>query len=265
MVRIFVFLIFVGLCYAFNFKDGLYHLDKQNFNELFAYTKQKHGAMMIYFYSFNDNPRQSYLDEFQRAGKELHKDGDKVFLSKINVDTEPDLTSKYNAFETPKVVVLSAQEGMRYRYMKGINTKREIVKHARRVVPPGPKFFSNHTMFDHIFSEGHHLFVGFFEDLDGKEAQAFEKFARFMRYQNFAYTNNITMAVEFNLTKPINGISLFYKREMLTDYETKFIEYNDTSITLNAWGLQNYLLPVDVYDKYNHEFFNNKYRFKTML
>ena len=263
------YLIFVALLVyttlGFNFSDGVYDVTDYNFKELFDYTKKKRGAMLMYFYSEYDDPMKTYLDEFQKAGQELHKDGDKLYLGKVNADTEYALRARYNIKTTPKVVYMSYQEAMKYRYLDDVTSASQIIRDARRIIPPGPKFFSNQTKFDHIFSEGHHLFVGFFEDLDSNEVVKFEAFSRFMRYQNFAYTNNISIATDFGLTQPKNGIALFYKRELLSQDEPRFVEYLDRSETLNNWGLTNYLLPVDKYDKFTDLFYTNKYKFKTML
>jgi hypothetical protein len=99
----------------------------------------------------------------------------------------------------------------------------------RRIIVPGPRYFSSLEEFYDISDHSHHLVTGFnlFEDI--KDYKAFHKACTILRYVDFAYTNNsfvlseLKLANGFNSTNDKNIIVLFYQRNMLAPTERQYM------------------------------------------
>mmetsp|Transcript_25431 Transcript_25431/g.22593 ORF Transcript_25431/g.22593 Transcript_25431/m.22593 type:complete len:231 (+) Transcript_25431:164-856(+) len=86
-----------------------------------------------------------------------------------------------------------------------------------------------------------------------------------MRYISFAYTKNITIGEELGLINSNDGVALFYKRQMLNSTEPRFIEKLIPSNKVFDFVRKNYILTVDIYDKYNSLWYDTEHQFITMI
>lgn len=244
--------------------NHVFKITDKNFEQMVNFTRDNEGALLLYFYSDWAEPTHNFYTEYQKAAKQLHNDGDAIYLGKVNAAHERKLVNNYEVYDYPKVIVLASNEGMKFRIYEGEKTSEDIVEHMRRIIPQGPKFFQTLEKFYEIASQGHHLVTGFFESNTNEDYKLFVKGARIMRYVNFAYTTNIQLGEKLGLKNPKNGIAIFYKREMLGNSENKFLEKQDDS-TLYQWVTNNYLLDVDVYSLPSSLYYVDEYRFITML
>lgn len=195
---------FLSFTSAHEFKEDkkVLVLEKATFD--LAVNKTKY--LLVEFYAPWCGHCKALAPEFENAASEF-QDDETIFLAKVDATVEPDLAERFEVRGYPTIKFF--KDGVLSTDYAAGRTSAEIVTWLKKKTGPPAKTLTSVSDAKALIEKEDVVVLGFFQDLESADAQAFTKVASKIDDIPFAFTSNGDIFKEHGLEK--DGIILFKK------------------------------------------------------
>lgn len=195
---------FLSFACAHDFKEdnGVLVLTRETFD--LAVNKTKY--LLVEFYAPWCGHCKALAPEYEKAASEFKTD-DTIFLAKVDATAEVDLAEKYEVRGYPTIKFF--KEGNPSTDYSAGRTSSEIVSWLKKKTGPPATVLASISDAKALIDKEEVVVVGFFQDPESADAQAFTKVASKIDDVPFAITSNADIFKEHGLEK--DGILLYKK------------------------------------------------------
>lgn len=151
-------------------EEGVLVVTKNNFDEAIA----THTHILVEFYAPWCGHCKSFAPEYSKAAEDLKSLNSEIKLAKVDATQETELAKRFNVAGYPTIKFFKGGEPQDY---KGPRNANGIVEWLLKKTGPVSTTIDSEEELNEFKSKNEYCVIGFFEELDDKEAKTFSAVA----------------------------------------------------------------------------------------